>query len=100
MENNDKKQQMAEEKEKAALEFENKLLAILLPSVGLIAFIIGLVGSILVISTNIGIGVFLIVLALLGCGGMAYGVMVFLKWRYAKTHKKEHEPSKEPDNNK
>ena len=100
MENNDKKQQMAEEKEKAALEFENKLLAILLPSVGLIAFIIGLVGSILVISTNIGIGVFLIVLALLGCGGMAYGVMVFLKWRYAKMHKKEHEPSKEPDNNK
>ena len=70
------------------------------PSVGLTAFIIGLVGAILVISTNIGIGIFLIILALLGSGGMAYGVMAFLKWRYAKMHKKEHEPSKEPDNNK
>ena len=58
MENVDKKQQLAEEKEKAAIELENKILAILLPSVGLAAFIIGLIGTILVISTNVGVGDF------------------------------------------
>ena len=100
MENVDKKQQLAEEKEKAAIELENKILAILLPSVGLAAFIIGLIGTILVISTNVGAGVFLIILTLLGAGGIAYGVFVFLKKRFFKFHKKEHEPSKEPDNNK
>lgn len=100
MENVDKKQQLAEEKEKAAIEFENKILAILLPSVGLIAFIIGLVGAILVFPSNPGGGVFLTILALLGLGGIAYGVLVFLKKRFFKFHKKEHEPSKEPNNNK
>ena len=100
MEKPDKKQLEAEEKEKAAIEWENKVLAILLPSVGLIAFIIGVVGAILVISTNIGVGVFLIILALLGLGGIAYGVVQFLKKRFAKYHKKEHEPSSEPENKK
>ena len=98
MENVDKKQQLAEEKEKAAIELENKILAFLLPIVGLIAFIIGLVGAILIISTNVGGGVFLIILALLGAGGIAYGVYIFLKKRFFKFHKKEHEPSKEPEN--
>ena len=97
MEKIDNKQQDAEEKEKQAIEFENKLLAILLPSVGLTAFIIGLVGTILVIPYNVGVGIFLIILTLLGAGGIAYGVLVFLKKRFAKFHKKEHEPSKEPD---
>ena len=97
MEKIDNKQQDAEEKEKQAIEFENKLLAILLPSVGLAAFIIGLVGTILVIPYNVGVGIFLIILTLLGAGGIAYGVLVFLKKRFAKFHKKEHEPSKEPD---
>ena len=96
MEKIDNKQQDAEEKEKQAIEFENKLLAILLPSVGLTAFIIGLVGTILVIPYNVGVGIFLIILTLLGAGGIAYGVLVFLKKRFAKFHKKEHEPSKEP----
>ena len=96
MEKIDNKQQDAEEKEKQAIEFENKLLAILLPSVGLAAFIIGLVGTILVIPYNVGVGIFLIILTLLGAGGIAYGVLVFLKKRFAKFHKKEHEPSKEP----
>ena len=98
MEKIDNKQQDAEEKEKQAIEFENKLLAILLPSVGLAAFIIGLVGTILVIPYNVGVGIFLIILTLLGAGGIAYGVLVFLKKRFAKFHKKEHEPSKEPNN--
>lgn len=97
MEKIDNKQQDAEEKEKQAIEFENKLLAILLPSVGLAAFIIGLVGTILVIPYNVGVGIFLIILTLLGAGGIAYGVLVFLKKRFAKFHKKDHEPSKEPD---
>ena len=100
MENVDKKEQLAEEKEKAAIELENNILAILLPSVGLIAFIIGLVGAILIMSANPGGAVFLIILALLGAGGITYGVLVFLKRRFFKFHKKEHEPSKEPDNNK
>lgn len=98
METFDKQQQDAEEKEKQAIEFENKILAILLPSVGLIAFIIGLIGTILVLPTNVAIGIFLIILTLLGAGGIAYGVVVFLKKRFFKFHKKEHEPSKEPDN--
>ena len=98
METFDKKQQDAEEKEKQAIELENKILAILLPSVGLIAFIIGLIGTILVLPTNVGVGIFLIILTLLGAGGIAYGVLVFLKKRAAKYRKKDHEPSKEPDN--
>ena len=97
MENEDKKQALAEEKEKAAIEFENNILAILMPSVGLIAFIIGLVGAILAFSSNPGAGVFLVILALLGAGGIAYGVLAFLKRRFNKMHKKEHEPSSQPN---
>ena len=95
-----KPQQTPEEKEQAEIDFENKVLSILLPSVGLIAFLIGLIGAILVFPTNVGIGVFLLILAILGAGGIAYGVKVILKRRYDKLHKKEHEPSKEPDNNR
>ena len=45
-----------EEKEKAAIEWENKVLFYLMPSVGLVAFIIGLVGFILAIQSPDAVG--------------------------------------------
>ena len=81
-----------EEKEKAKIEWENKVLAILMPSVGLVALIIGLVGFILVVGQNVGIAVFLMILAVLGFGGIAYGVVAFLKKRQKKFHKEVKEP--------
>ena len=84
-----------EEKEKAAIEWENKVLAILMPAVGLVAFLLGLVGAILVIGQNVGVGIFLIVLALLGLGGIAYGVLAFLKKRQNKNKKEVKEPDEQ-----
>ena len=86
-----------EEKEKSKIEWENKVLFILMPSVGLIAFIFGLLGAILVFGSDkeykVAVGVFLIILAILGAGGITYGVFQFLKKRKAKALK----PVKEPD---
>ena len=84
-----------EEKERAKIAWENKALAIMMPAVGLVAFIVGLVGFILVINDNIGIAVFAIILAVLGLGGIAYGVVAFLKKRYKKFHKKPKEPDQQ-----
>ena len=80
------------EKEKAKIEWENKVLSILMPSVGLVAFIVGLVGFILVVGQNVGVAVFLMILAVLGLGGIAYGVLVFLKKRKNKLRKEVKEP--------
>ena len=81
-----------EEKEKAKIEWENKVLSYLMPIVGLVAFVVGLVGFILVVNQNIGIAIFLIILAVLGLGGIAYGVLAFLKKRQKKLHKEVKEP--------
>lgn len=81
-----------EEKEKAKIEWENKVLAVLMPAVGLVALIIGLVGFILAVGQNIGIAIFLIILAVLGMGGIAYGVIAFIKKRQKKLHKEVREP--------
>ena len=81
-----------EDKERAKIEWENKVLAWLMPIVGLVAFIVGLTGFILVINDNIGIAIFSIVLAVLGLGGIAYGVVVFLKKRKNKYRKEIKEP--------
>lgn len=86
---NENRPMVDEEKEKKAIEWENKVLAILMPSVGLIAFILGLVGFILVINKNVGVAIFLIILAVLGLGGIAYGVIDFIKRRKQKRAKKE-----------
>ena len=86
-----------EQKEKKQIEFENKMIEILLPSVGLIAFLFGLIGFILTIAHNVGTGIFLLILALLGAGGIAYGVLRYLKWRKAKYFKEEKEPAVEPE---
>ena len=76
-----------EEKEKAKIEWENKVLSYLMPIVGLVAFIVGLVGFILVVGQNVGVAVFLMILAVLGLGGIAYGVLAFLKKRQNKLRK-------------
>lgn len=81
-----------EEKEKAKIEWENKVLAILMPAVGIVAFVVGLVGFILVVGNNIGIAIFLMILAVFGLGGIAYGVLAFLKKRQKKYHKEIKEP--------
>ena len=81
-----------EEKEKAKIEWENKVLSILMPSVGLVAFIVGLVGFILVVGQNVGVAVFLMILAVLGLGGIAYGVLAFLEKRQNKLRKEVKEP--------
>ena len=81
-----------EEKEKAKIEWENKVLSYLMPIVGLVAFIVGLVGFILVVGQNVGVAVFLMILAVLGLGGIAYGVLAFLKKRQNKLRKEVKEP--------
>lgn len=85
-----------EQQEKQAIELENKILKILLPVVGGIAFILGLVGFILTISINTGVAIFLLILALLGAGGIAYGVYLLVMKHKRKFRKEESVPSDEP----
>ena len=81
-----------EEKEKAKIEWENKVLAIVMPAVGIVAFVVGLLGFILVLNQNIGVAIFLIILAVLGLGGIAYGAIAFIKKKQKKLHKEVKEP--------
>ena len=81
-----------EEKEKAKIEWENNVLAILMPAVGIVAFVVGLLGFILVLNQNIGVAIFLIILAVLGLGGIAYGAIAFIKKKQKKLHKEVKEP--------
>ena len=96
-ENKQPKKLSAEQKEKKEIEMENKLIDIILPSTGLAAFIVGLVGFILAISKNAGAAIFLLILALLGAGGIVYGVFAFLRWRKQRYFKEEEVPSDEPN---
>ena len=96
----DKKKQTEltpEEQEQKAIEWENKVLGVLLPVVGSIGFIVGLVGFILTISTNPGVGVFLLIIAILGVMGIAYGVYHLVTKKKKKYHKKESIPSDKPN---
>ena len=86
-----------EEQEKKDIEWENKVLAILLPLVGGIALIMGVLGCILTISENTGIAVFLLIVAVLGAFGVAYGVVQLFKKRNKKYHKEETVPSDKPN---
>ena len=81
-----------EEKEKAKIEWENRVLAILMPAVGIVAFVVVLLGFILVLNQNIGVAIFLIILAVLGLGGIAYGAIAFIKKKQKKLHKEVKEP--------
>ena len=79
MENAKDKETINEQKEKEAIALENKMLSILLPTVGAIAFIIGLVGFILTVSEKVGAAVFLMIIAVLGLGGIGYGAFLIIK---------------------
>ena len=87
------RKEIDEEKEQKAIAWENKVLLILMPLVGLFAFIFGLIGFILVIKDNVPVAVFLICLAALGLGGIAYGVILFIKGRKKRT--KAEQPKEE-----
>ena len=67
-------------KEQKIVEKENKLLRFLLPIVGGIAFILGLLGFILTIGEGKpGITVFYIILFVLGLLGVLYGVLLIIR---------------------
>jgi len=83
-----------DEKEKKAIAWENNILLYLMPSVGLVAFLFGLIGFILVVPNNTGVAIFLILLAALGLGGVTYGVVEFLK-RRNRRHAKHVEEAEE-----
>ena len=97
MENKKNSKLTPEEQEKKEIELENKLLKILLPSVGGAAFIIGLVGFILTITVNVPVAIFLLILAILGAGGIAYGVYHLILKNKKKLHKEESVPSDKPN---
>lgn len=89
-----------EQEEKQAIEMENKILAVLMPAVGGVAFILGLVGFILTITAetpNVPIAVFLLLVAILGAGGIAYGVYHLILKQRKKLHKEEVVPSETPN---
>lgn len=86
-----------EQQEKLEIEKENKILAVLMPAVGGAAFILGLVGFILTITVNVAIAIFLLIVAILGAGGIAYGVYHLILKQRKKLHKEESVPSDTPN---
>ena len=86
-----------EQQEKLEIEKENKILAVLMPAVGGAAFILGLVGFILTITVNVAIAIFLLIVAILGAGGIAYGVYRLILKQRKKLHKEESVPSDTPN---
>lgn len=86
-----------EQQEKLEIEKENKILAVLMPAVGGAAFILGLVGFILTITVNVAIAIFLLIVAILGAGGIAYGVYHLILKKRKKLHKEEAVPSETPN---
>ena len=80
MEEKTKYQIEKEKAEKRAIERENFFLRILLPSVGLIAFIVGLLGFILTLGQgNTGATVFYAIKFAIGFIGVLYGVVVLIR---------------------
>lgn len=76
------KQELSEKeiKEQKAIERENKLLRFLLPIVGAIAFLLGLLGFILTVGQGKpGITVFYIILFVFGLVGVLYGVLLIIR---------------------
>ena len=97
MENKNKSNLTPEQQEKKDIEMENKMLNVLMPSVGGAAFILGLVGFILTITVNVAIAIFLLIVAILGAGGIAYGVYHLVLKQRKKLHKEEVVPSDTPN---
>ena len=80
MEEKTKKELEKEKAEKRAIERENKLLRILLPTVGLIAFIIGLLAFILTLDQGqTGITIFFAIMFSVGFIGILYGIVVLIR---------------------
>lgn len=76
------KQELSEKeiKEQKVIEKENKLLRFLLPIVGAIAFLLGLLGFILTVGQGKpGITVFYIILFVFGLVGVLYGVLLIIR---------------------
>ena len=76
------KQELSEKeiKEQKAVERENKLLRFLLPIVGAIAFLLGLLGFILTVGQGKpGITVFYIILFVFGLVGVLYGILLIIR---------------------
>ncbi len=86
-----------EQQEKLEIEKENKILKVLMPAVGGAAFILGLVGFILTITVNVAIAIFLLIVAILGAGGIAYGGYHLILKQRKKLHKEEVVPSETPN---
>jgi len=75
--NKESRKEIAEEK---AIARENLLLKFLLPIVGAIAFIFGLLGFILTVGKgNVGVMVVYIILSVLGLLGVLYGVLLLIR---------------------
>ena len=82
-------------KEKEEIAKENKILSFLLPIVGGIALLFGVVGFILTVTAEkivVGALVFLAFLALIGAAGVGYGVFLIIKAHKEKRFKKEKNP--------
>ena len=92
-----KKKHLTEQEEQEIIKKENKILTFLLPAVGALLFIFGLLGCILSIGTNVGVGVILLIFAIIGAGGIAYGVYKFIMYRKNRFKKEEVEPSQNPN---
>ena len=66
--------------EEEAVKKENKLLSFLLPIVGAIAFILGLVGFILTLNSGlIGVVIFYAILFVIGLLGILYGALLIVR---------------------
>lgn len=100
MENKRNENLTPEEKEKLDIEFENKILRILLPSFGGVSFILGLTGFILTIASEVGIAIFFLLIALIGALCIALGVLSLLKKFKNRYRKEEVVPSEQPNRNK
>ena len=74
------KQELSEKEIKEQKERENKLLRFLLPIVGAVAFLLGLLGFILTVGQgNVGVTVFYIILFIFGLVGVLYGVLLIIR---------------------
>lgn len=94
----EKKELLDDKADKRAIERERKILSVLLPTLGVISFILGVVGAILTATGNpieTGTLVFYIILTVLGVLGILYGVVVIIRKKnpdFLRKKKEEEEP--------
>ena len=94
----EKKELLDDKADKRAIERERKILSVLLPTLGVISFILGVVGAILTATGNpieTGTLVFYVILTVLGVLGILYGVVVIIRKKnpdFLRKKKEEEEP--------